>query len=75
MVITVTVLMVASLGMVPLSELSSCPQRMRQISIAVEMDTGTVLDETNKVAAQIEEGVRRFLRLPQFSLRWGRKEV
>ena len=58
-VITVTVLMVASLGMVPFigAEFLSATDA-GQISIAVEMDTGTVLDETNKVAAQIEEGVK-----------------
>ena len=29
-----------------------------QISVAVEMDTGTALEETNKITAQIEERIK-----------------
>lgn len=54
-VITVTVMMLGSVGLVPLIGAEFLPKSdAGQIAVSVEMDKGTVLGETDRVAKQIE---------------------
>jgi len=58
-VVTVSVLMVASLGLVPLIGAEFLPKSdAGQIGINIEMDKGTVLDETDQVTARVEAAVK-----------------
>jgi HAE1 family hydrophobic/amphiphilic exporter-1 len=56
---TVTLLMVGSLGLVPLIGAEFLPSAdAGQIAIEVQMDKGTVIEDTDRVAARIEKVVK-----------------
>ncbi|HHV77473.1 MAG TPA: efflux RND transporter permease subunit [Syntrophothermus lipocalidus] len=58
-VVTVTVLMVASVALVPLIGAEFLPKSdAGQIGITIEMDKGTVLQETDRVASKVEALVK-----------------
>lgn len=57
---SVTALMIASLALIPVVGAEFLPRSdTSQLSISIEMDKGSVLDETDRVASQVEEIVKQ----------------